>query len=89
MTDPERVEILTSVPSEAEAVLIIAALRDAGIKALDEGALTSGMRAEVPGEVDVLVRGEDLERAQSVLAEFRKGGDDVDWSQVDVGDPEE
>ena len=47
--------------------------------------LTTGAFATQTGTV----RGEDLERAQSVLAEFRKGGDDVDWSQVDVGDPEE
>jgi hypothetical protein len=32
---------------------------------------------------------EDLERARTVLQEDEDNEDDVDWSQVDVGEPEE
>lgn len=47
-----------------------------------------GFQADVLGEVKVLVTIEDLEQARRVLADTRKSNtDDVDWSQVDVGEP--
>lgn len=52
------------------------------------GGYTAGFRAEAPGYVNVLVRQQDLVAAQRVLAELQQHGGDVDWSQVDVGDPQ-
>ena len=65
--DPNRPVVLTSVPSEAQAVIIVAALDERGIQARTQGALTSAFRAEVPGEVQVLVRQADLDRARAII----------------------
>ena len=80
---------LISVPSEVEAAVIVAALEREGIKAVAAGALTSGFRAEAPGEVQVLVKRSDADRAQQTLRECQTQQSPIDWSQVDVGEPEE
>ena len=61
--DPNRVAVLTTVPSEAQAEMIAAALEAEGLDARTTGALTIGFRAEVPGGVQVLVRQGDLAQA--------------------------
>jgi hypothetical protein len=43
----------------------------------------------VPGGVSVIVGEADLERAKKVLEELRRHGAEVDWSQVDVDEPED
>ncbi len=45
----EKTAVLVSMPSEAEAALLVQALRSRGIPAEAVGALTSGFRAEAPG----------------------------------------
>jgi hypothetical protein len=86
---PAHIKRLTSTPQEMDAGIIVAALEENDIKATLSGAATAGFRAEAPGWVQVLVAEEDLPRAQRVLDEVRRNqGDDVDWSQVDVGEPE-
>jgi hypothetical protein len=72
-----------------EAGVIVGALEERGIKATMTGTYTSGFRAEAPGWVQVLVGEDDLAAAQEVLAEAKQGDDEVDWSQVDVGEPED
>ena len=59
--------VLQSVPSEGQANLIVAALERAGIQAAIEGALTAAFRAEAPGEVKIIVRKNDLEKAKAAL----------------------
>ena len=86
---PEHVALLTSAPNEMEAGIIVGALEERGIKSTMTGTYTAGFRAEAPGWVQVLVAEDDLAAAQEVLAEVQSGGDDVDWSQVDVGTPED
>jgi hypothetical protein len=72
-----------------DAGIIVAALEENGIQATPSGASTAGFRAEAPGSVQVLVAEEDLPRARRVLEEVRRDqGDEVDWSRVDVGQPE-
>jgi hypothetical protein len=39
--------------------------------------------------VKVLVAKKDLPRAQAILKDVREHRDDIDWSQVDVGEPED
>ena len=80
---------LVSVPTEIEAAVIVAALERNGIQAVAAGALTSGFRAEAPGEVQVLVKRSDADRAEHVLRESQSQDTPIDWSQVDVGEPEE
>jgi len=84
---PEHIVRLISTPTEMEAGIMMAALEAAGIKATMTGAATAGFRAEAPGEVQILVAEADVARARRVLDE----SDDVevDWSQVDIGEPEE
>jgi hypothetical protein len=85
----EHIALLTSAPNEMEAGIIVGALEERGIKSTMTGVYTAGFRAEAPGWVQVLVAEDDLAAAQEVLAEVRSGDDKVDWSQVDVGEPEE
>ena len=63
--------VLQSVPSEAQANLIAAALERAGIQAAIEGALTAAFRAEAPGEVKIIVRKNDLEKAKKALESYK------------------
>jgi hypothetical protein len=87
--DDLQVERLTSVRNEMEAGIIVGALDAEGIKATMSGVYTAGFRAEAPGWVEVLVAEADLLRAQAILDQVRSERTDVDWSQVDVGEPED
>jgi len=77
MTDPSEPVVLTTVPSEAEAAMIVAKLDAHGIDAQIAGALTSAFRAEVPGRVSVMVRSSDLEAAQQAMQADDRIGEDV------------
>ena len=93
MTDrplhPEHVIPVYSTPNELEAGVIVAALEEAGIKSTMSGYYTSGFRAEAPGQVQILVAQEDKARAREVIRLGEENKEDVDWSQVDVGEPED
>ena len=84
----KKLQVLTYAATEPEAAMIIASLDQANIIAVAEGALTSALRAEVPGEIRVLVHRNDLDRAKAVLAEYQQEPVDVDWSNVDFGEQE-
>ena len=58
--------------SEAEAAIIVAALQDCGIDAMLTGVHTSCFRAEAPGDVSVVVRQADLQRARQTLEHLSK-----------------
>ncbi len=73
MSDPDSPARLTTVPTEAEAAMIVAALDAHGIEAQTSGQLTSGWRAEAPGGVNVVVRHADLEAAQAAMQELKNG----------------
>ena len=86
--DPTTPEVLVRVVSEVEAALIVGALLEQGIQAEAVGGPIAGFRAEAPADVAILVRAESLGDAKRVLSELREQLSDVDWSQVDVGEPE-
>lgn len=86
--DPNDPEVLTSVRNDLEAAPLIAALAGLGIEATQTGSFTADFRAEVPGEVRVLVRHEDFARAKAALEKIGEDRSAIDWSQVDVGEPE-
>lgn len=65
--DPNCPMVLTTVPTEVQAEMIVAALAGRGVEARTEGGLTGGFRAEAPGRVQVIVRQADLEQAQNAL----------------------
>lgn len=81
---------LTSRPTEPEAALIAGALEEAGIRAVVTGQFTSGFKAEAPGWVAVNIFETDREAAENILADWEAREDTpIDWSQVDVGRPED
>ena len=79
---------LVTFPTEVGAAPVVSALEDAGISAIATGGFTAEFIAEAPGEVQVLVAQRDLPRAKEVLDVLREEMDHIDWSQVDVGEPE-
>lgn len=87
-TDPSSPTVLVSVPTEFEAGVIASALCEQQINATTTGGLTSGFKAEAPGEVAVVVPLSQLDDAKQVLASIRQEQSEIDWSQVDVGTPE-
>jgi len=80
---------LAFFPSEIEATLVADELKREGIQAEPAGTLTGGFRAEAPGRVKVLVHENDLEQAKALLDEYINSRDEIDWSQVDLGEPED
>ncbi len=66
---PDKLTILRSVPTEMHAAILVSHLNEGGIDAWSEGGISSGYRAEAPGNANVLVRQHDLPRAISVLEE--------------------
>lgn len=84
--DPLVPEVVASFPSEIEASTLVAALEEAGIKAMAIGEHVSGFRIEIPGQVQVVVKLEDLLRAREVHQEIQQHSDPVNWSEVDTGD---
>lgn len=85
---PEHTAVLTSTPTESEAAIVIAALEENGIHASSDE-YTSGLRAGAWNWVSILVAEEDLAEAQQILEQVQRENDHINWSQVDVGEPEE
>ena len=86
---PEHVVPVASAPNELEAGIIIAALEEEGIKSSMSGAAIADFRIGIPGDVQILVAQEDLARAQEIIRKGEADEEGVDWSQVDVGEPED
>jgi hypothetical protein len=89
MNDPnERTAVLTSAPTEAAVAIIIAALEEQGIRASSDQT-TSDLRAGAWNWIDILVDERDLPRAKEALEQIKQENADIDWSQIDVGEPED
>ena len=84
-----RPEVLCECQDEFEAGAVITALRERGVEASSIGGFTAGFIAEAPGYVKVVVRKIDLEAAKAALKDIRLHHDDIDWSKIDVGEPED
>jgi hypothetical protein len=63
----ESLTVLTSVPHEFEAEMIVGELQRRGIPATSTGGFVSNFKAEAPGNVRVLVKQSDLEQAMELL----------------------
>ena len=88
-SDPQNPEILTTASSDMEAATIIGALDVHGIWAIMTGDFIAGFRAETPAVVNIVVRSEDLERARQVLQQITATADDINWSEIDVGEADD
>ena len=86
--DKTKLKTLTQVDDEPQGAIIVAVLADAGIKATLTGVFTAGFRAEAPGYVSVVVSEKDLPKAKKILESIDLETP-VDWSKVDVGEPED
>jgi len=89
MLNTDNLARVTSVPTEYEAGIIVGGLEARGIRAIMTGVNTASFRAEAPGSVEVLVAEQDLAKAEAALEEVRAEQADIDWSQVDVGEPDD
>ena len=72
-----------------EGLVVVGALESEGILSTAVGGFTAGFKAEAPGWVQVMVSEEDLPVAQNTLAKLKQEIAEIDWSQVDVGEPED
>ncbi|MGD9636472.1 MAG: DUF2007 domain-containing protein [Pirellulales bacterium] len=86
---PEHIVVVATAPNELEAGVMVAALEEAGIKSTMSGAATADFRVAIPGDVEILVAQEDEARAREIIRLGEEDKEDVDWSQVDVGEPED
>lgn len=84
----DNIVTLAFFPTEVEATMIADELKREGIQAEPAGILTAGFRAEAPGRVKVLVHQKDFDKAKGLLDEYIHSREEIDWSQVDVGEPE-
>ena len=71
-SDPANPQVLANLRTEAEAQLLVNQLESIGIKALVSGSGPSSGWPKALGEVQVVVRQADLERALEVLNDLRK-----------------
>ncbi|MFK7768053.1 MAG: DUF2007 domain-containing protein [Mariniblastus sp.] len=81
--------IIARVQSEIEATPIVAALSEEGIVATATGGFTAGFIAEAPGDIQIKIFEKDRELASKILSRIGAEGISIDWSKVDVGDPED
>ncbi|MEX2287472.1 MAG: DUF2007 domain-containing protein [Planctomycetaceae bacterium] len=88
MNERQNLAVVAAVPTEPEATLIVGELTQRGIRAVTDGVYTAGHWAIAPGVVRVLVNKDDLDRAKEVMAAMHTERDNIDWSQVDVGEGE-
>ncbi len=87
--DPLTLVPLTTARTEWQAEALAAALRQRGVHAVTQGGMLSGFRAEAPAQVIVVVPRQDLARAKEALAQIGSDSIDIDWEEVDVGQPED
>lgn len=85
---PEHLAQLASVPTAAEASIIVAALSQAGIEAMSTGVMTTNRQLASGEWVQVMVTEPDLPVAKNTLAKLREENEEIDWSKVDVGEPD-
>ncbi|NND95970.1 MAG: hypothetical protein HKN47_01420 [Pirellulaceae bacterium] len=71
LDDAKLVEVAKR-PTETQAMMLVAVLADAGIKAVATGGFTAGFIAEAPGWVSVQTLESDQERAKQVLSELKE-----------------
>ncbi len=89
--ETDTLEVVTRVPVEADASLIVQFLADRGIEATQVGGFTSAFKAEAPGWCSVFVKRSDLERAKNALKEapHEWSPDEVDEAEVVAADEDE
>ncbi len=92
MTDQaDQPVILRTAPNEFQAGIIVAQLEDAGVEATTSAGDTHSLGVFGASGITlthVWVRPGDVDAAEAALAERREESVDLDWSEVDVGEPD-
>jgi len=70
--DDARLETVAERCNESTALILVAVLKDAGIRAVATGGFTAGFKAEAPGVVKVQTFEADADRARQVISEIRE-----------------
>lgn len=89
---PDTLIPVADAPGPAAAHAMAAVLRDAGLQAFVFDTARTTLQWEAPGVIapyQVHVRRADAERAAELLRHNRDESVDIDWSEVDVGPPED
>jgi hypothetical protein len=86
--DDQDLKTVATVTHEFQASAIVDALEEAGIKARAVGGVISDFREGFPAGVAVVVAESDLARAKQVVDELQQHRGEVDWSKVDVDNPD-
>ncbi len=89
---PDTLIPVADAPGHAAAHAMASALRDAGLQAFVFDTARTTLQWESPAVINpwqVHVRRADAERAAEILKGNREESVDIDWSEVDVGDPED
>ncbi|MEM6798522.1 MAG: hypothetical protein AAF589_03325 [Planctomycetota bacterium] len=84
---PEHLAQLTSTPTAAEAAIIVGALNAVGVEAVSTGVMTTNKLIASGEWVQIMVAEPDLPVARNTLAKLKEENAEIDWSQVDVGEP--
>lgn len=80
---------LTNVANESEAKSLIGLFEDEGIAVFIAGGDDLSLFGEDLGDVQLIVKKVDYEKAAELLKEIEAENTEIDWSQVDVGEPED
>ncbi len=88
--DPDILVPLTTARTEFEAATIAAALRHEGIgvEVFATAGNALGWEAAMTNPIRVMVRRREAAAASSVLRAIRSQSVDIDWDELDVGEPE-
>jgi hypothetical protein len=90
MTDQQpKLVTLTNVANEAEAKSLIGLFEEEGISVFMNGGDDLSLFGEDLGDVMLIVKKSDYDQAAKLLEEIEAENTEIDWSQVDVGEPED
>jgi len=87
--DPDDPEVLIALATEAEAASIATALAERDIQASTAVGSAFAGTVGLDGAAQVMVRHADLDRAKQALIELREELAHIDWSEVDLGEPDQ
>lgn len=90
-SDPNSPTVVYSAVNPIEAAAVATALEAEGIETTTTGSYTSGFQAEAPGEIQVVVRQSQAEKARAILERLEEEAEmeEDDASEVDYGDEED
>lgn len=91
MASPQDLVPVSDAAGPGEAHIIASMLRENGIEAFVFDTAAQTLQWDAPRIINpylVHVQRSDLERAQQLIASNREASVDLDWDEVDVGEPE-